>query len=56
MILKATKGKYQNRISLKQQRFSKTDKNESFRFLSSLQMCLFEDYAMKIVEITIGYF
>ena len=35
ILLKATKGKSQNRISLKQQRFLKNDKSESFRFLSS---------------------
>ena len=57
IFLKATKGKSQNRISLKQQQFLKNDKRESFlKFLSSLQICLFEDYAMKIVEITIGHF
>ena len=30
ILLKATKGKSQNRISLKQQRILKNDKNESF--------------------------
>ena len=30
IFLKATKGKYQNRISLKQQRCLKNDKSESF--------------------------
>ena len=30
IFLKATKGKSQNRISLKQHRFLKNDKNESF--------------------------
>ena len=30
IFLKATKGKSQNRISLKQQRFLKSDKGESF--------------------------
>ena len=37
--------------------FLKNDKSESFLdFLSSLQICLFEDYAMKTVEVTIGHF
>ena len=30
ILLKATKGKSQNRISLKQQRFLKNDKSETF--------------------------
>ena len=30
ILVKATKGKSQNRISLKQQRFLKNDKSESF--------------------------
>ena len=42
IFLKATRGKPQNRISLKQQRFLKNDKSEKFRFLSSLQISLFE--------------
>ena len=56
ILLKATKGKSQNPISLKQQRILKIDKSEKvLRFLSSLQICLFENYAMKIV-VTIGHF
>ena len=31
-------------------------KAKFFIFLSSLQIHLFEDYAMKIVEVTIGHF
>ena len=61
ILLKATKGKSQNRISLKQQRILKNDKSESFldfyliyKYLKIMR--LFEKYAMKIVEVTIGHF
>ena len=50
--LKATKGKSQNRISLKQQRFLKTDKSESSLGFYLVYKCLFENYAIKIVEVT----
>ena len=56
IFLKATKSKSQNRISLKQQRFLKNVKSESFLDFYLVYKCLFEDYAMKIVEVTIGHF
>ena len=57
ILLKATKGKSQNRMSLKRQHLMKTDQNERFLdFFSSLQICLFEDYAINIVKVAIGHF
>ena len=56
ILLKATKGKSQNRISLKQRRILKNDKSESFLDFYLVYKCLFESYAMKIVEVTIGHF
>ena len=56
IFLKATKGKSQNRMSPKQQQFLKNDKCESFLDFYLVYECLFEDYAMKIVEVTIGHF
>ena len=52
------KGKSQNRISLKQQRFLKNDKNESFLdfHLVYKYVCLLFKDTMKIVEGTIGHF